>query len=71
MSCRGTVSPRAYRTGVDNETLSVIERMRRAGIAEERVFAYFQAGAVVVDGERVSEPDTPAPFPARIVLLPA
>jgi hypothetical protein len=56
---------------VDNETLSVIERMRRAGIAEERVFAYFQAGAVVVDGERVSEPDTPAPFPARIVLLPA
>lgn len=51
--------------------MSVIERMRRAGIPDDRALDYFRAGSVVVDGERVSDPDTPAPPPTRIVLLPA
>jgi hypothetical protein len=45
--------------------------MLRAGIDAERDERYLTSGAVVVDGERVTDPNTPATPPARIVLLPA
>ena len=55
---------------VNDEIPSVLERMTRPGIAEDRALDYLRAGSVLVDGERVTDPCTPAPPPARIVLLP-
>lgn len=49
----------------------MINRMLRAGIADDRAREWLRSGAVVVDGERVTDPDTPATPPARIVLLPS
>lgn len=37
----------------------VLDRLRRARIAEDRAVDYLRAGAVVADGERVSDPETP------------
>lgn len=51
--------------------ITVAERMRRAGIDEDRSRRYLASSAVLVDGQRVTDPDTPAAPPARIVLLPA
>ncbi len=52
--------------------ITVAERMQRAGIAADRARRYnLVSSAVLLDGQRVTDPDTPAPPPARIVLLPA
>jgi 16S rRNA U516 pseudouridylate synthase RsuA-like enzyme len=50
--------------------VTVIERMVRAGIAEERAQRYLRAGAVMVDGERVTDGEMVADPPSRIVLQP-
>jgi hypothetical protein len=55
--------------GADNPT--VLDRLLRAGIDAERAERHLASGAVVVDGERVTDPKTSASPPARIVLLPA
>lgn len=50
---------------------TVLDRLLRAGIDPERAERLLSSGAVLVDGVRVTDPDTPAEPPARIVLLPA
>jgi hypothetical protein len=45
---------------------TVLDRMIGAGIPRERALAYLEAGAVILDGQHVSDPDLPAPPPARI-----
>ena len=47
---------------------TVAQRMEAAGIAAERVREHLAAGRVRVDGVTVTDPDTPAPPPARIVI---
>jgi hypothetical protein len=59
----------AIEAGPDVPT--VVERMVAAGISEDRARAYVSAGAVLVESERVSDPDAPAAPPSRVVLLPA
>jgi hypothetical protein len=55
----------------DDATTTVLDRLLRAGISDERAQRHLSSGAVVVDGERVTDPNTPAALPARIVLLTA
>jgi hypothetical protein len=52
------------------ESITVLTRMINAGIDAERAGRYLSAGAVRVDGERVTDPSTPAEPPSRIVLPP-
>jgi hypothetical protein len=56
---------------MDDDVPTVLDRLLRAGIDAERAERYLTSGAVRVDGERVTDPSTPAPPSARIVLLPA
>ncbi|GAA5130159.1 hypothetical protein [Pseudonocardia adelaidensis] len=46
---------------------TVLDGMIAAGIDRARALAYLEASAVVVDGERVSDPNRPAP-PARVTV---
>ena len=55
---------------MDDEHPTILDRLLRAGISAERADNYLAAGAVVLDGERVSDPSTPAGMPSRIVLMP-
>jgi hypothetical protein len=48
---------------------TVWSRMLAAGISPPRIERHLAAGRVIVDGVRVTDPDTPAAPPARIVLL--
>jgi hypothetical protein len=50
---------------------TVLDRLLRAGISSERAEGHPAAGTVVVDGERITDPNTPAAMPARVVLKPA
>jgi hypothetical protein len=54
-----------------DEVTTVLDRLLRAGIDAERAQRHLTSGSVVVDGERVTDPNTPAAPPARVVLLPA
>ncbi|GAA0934148.1 hypothetical protein [Pseudonocardia zijingensis] len=47
---------------------TVLDRLIAAGIDRARALAYLEASAVSVDGERVSDPDLPAPPPARLTI---
>jgi hypothetical protein len=47
---------------------TVLDRMITAGMSREKCLAFLEASAVVVDGERMSDPDRPAPPPARITV---
>lgn len=51
--------------------MSVIDRMVRAGLDDRRAREWLRSGAVVLDGVRVTDPNSPAAPPARVVLLPA
>jgi hypothetical protein len=53
-----------------DEHPTILDRLLRAGISAERAENYLASGAVVLDGERVSDPNTPAGMPARVVLMP-
>jgi hypothetical protein len=46
----------------------VVDRLLAAGLSVERIEQHLAARRVRVDGELVTNPDTPAPVPARIVL---
>jgi hypothetical protein len=50
------------------EVPTVAQRMEAAGIAPERVREHLATGRVRVDGITVTDPDLPAPPPARIVI---
>lgn len=66
------LSGRAFTVrGVSEQLVTVLDRMVSAGIDEDRARSFVMSGAVIVDGERVSDPTTPAAVPARIVILPA
>lgn len=73
MVCRSLelVCPGAYRAGVSEQLVTVLDRMVSAGIDEARARSFVISGAVIVDGERVSDLATSAAPPARIVILPA
>jgi hypothetical protein len=47
---------------------TVLDRLLAAGISEDRAPAHLAAGTVRVDGQTVTDPQTPAPRPCRIVL---
>jgi hypothetical protein len=49
----------------------VIDRLRAAGLSEERIQQHFQAGAIRLDGEQVTDLDQPAPQPSRPVIDPS
>ena len=46
----------------------MLARLLAAVISEDRARAQLAEGVVLVDGEPVTDPDQPAPPPARIVI---
>ena len=50
--------------------VTVFDRMHAAGISPESIERHLAAGEVRVDGERVTDPNLPAPKPAVIALIP-
>ena len=50
------------------EIPTVFDRLVGAGLSQERIEQHLAAGRVRVDGEPVTDPDRPAPPPARVVL---
>ena len=48
--------------------LTVRDRLSAAGLSDERIEQHMTAGRVRVDGELVTDLDTPAPPPARVVV---
>lgn len=48
--------------------LSVFDRMTAAGISADRIEHHLDAGRVTVDGVVATDPQHPAPPPARIVI---
>ena len=50
------------------EIPTVFDRLLAAGLSQERIEQHLTAGRVRVDGELVTDPDRPAPPPARVVL---
>lgn len=50
---------------------TVLDRLRAAGIAEDRARRWVTSGGARLDGEVVTDPAHPAPPPARVVLHPA
>jgi hypothetical protein len=53
-----------------SDVVTVFGRMHAAGISRESIERHLAAGEVRVDGERVTDPNHPAPKPAVIALLP-
>lgn len=47
---------------------TVTDRLARAGLSAERIGWWLAQGGVLVDGEVVTDPATPAAPPARVVL---
>jgi hypothetical protein len=51
-----------------NDRVPSRTRLQAAGLSDERIQWHLDAGTVRLDGEVVTDPTTPAPWPARIVL---
>jgi hypothetical protein len=49
---------------------TVLERMRSAGINDAAALEHLQRGWLRLDGQVITDPDHPAPPPARWVILP-
>jgi hypothetical protein len=47
---------------------TVRDRLTAAGLSDERIEEHMTAGRVRVDGELVTDPDTPAPVGTRVVI---
>lgn len=54
----------------DKDVVTVLDRLRAAGISPDRALDHLQAKYVRVDGEIVTDPAAPAPRPSRVVLQP-
>lgn len=54
----------------DEDVVTVLDRLRAAGISPDRALLHLQAKYVRVDGEIVTNPAAPAPRPSRVVLQP-
>lgn len=50
------------------QVLTVLDRLTRAGLSQDRVQCWLEQAGVLVDGEVVTDPATPALPPARVVL---
>jgi hypothetical protein len=50
-----------------SSTATVLDRILAAGIDRDRALAFLRVCAVV-EGERMSDPDRPAPPPARVTV---
>lgn len=68
----GTVGGRAHHRAVTDEpaqtTLTVRDRLAAAGLSDERIDEHMTAGRVRVDGELVTDLDTPAAAGTRVVI---
>jgi hypothetical protein len=67
----GTVGARVHhRVVTDDEptTLTVRDRLTAAGLSAERIEQHMTAGRVRVDGELVTDLDTPAPTGTRVAI---
>lgn len=53
----------------DDEAPTVFDRLTAAGLSQERIEHHLTSGRVELDGQVVTDPYTPAPKPARIVLV--
>lgn len=58
-------------TVVAEDVVTIVDRMRAAGISEERIEMHLQRGGVQVDGVVVTDPAHPAAPPAKWVLMPS
>lgn len=47
---------------------TVLDRLTAAGITREAIDRHLAAQSITVDGELVTDLETPAPPPARVVL---
>ncbi|MBW0116579.1 hypothetical protein [Pseudonocardia abyssalis] len=47
---------------------TVLDRLVQAGISRERAIEHVRGGWVLVDGRRVTDPDTPADPPVHVEL---
>lgn len=52
-------------------TITVRDRMRTAGISDDRIALHLANGWIQVDGRVVASLDEPAPPPARIDIVPS
>ena len=66
----GTVGDRMHHHGVpdDPAPTTVRDRLAAAGLSDSRIDEHMTAGRLRVDSELVTDLDTPAPPPARVVL---
>ena len=66
----GTVGDRLHHHGVTDDPAppTVRARLAAAGLSDSRIDEHMTAGRLRVDGELVTDLDTPAPPPARVVL---
>jgi hypothetical protein len=67
----GTVGARAHHHAVTDEEptpTTVRDRLTAAGLSDERIAQHLGAGRVRVDGELVTDLDTPAPVGTRVVV---
>jgi hypothetical protein len=62
---------RLYCARIDDDAPTILDRLTRAGISDDRAQRHLASGAVLVDGERVTDPAPPAGPSSRILLLPA
>jgi hypothetical protein len=53
----------------DEDVPTVFDRLLAAGLSQERIEYHLGAGRVELDGVVVTDPYTPAPKPARLVLV--
>ena len=67
----GTVGARAHHHARDRRRAApttVRDRLTAAGLSDERIEQHMTAGRVRVDGELVTDLDTPAPAGTRVVV---
>ena len=66
----GTVGARVHHRAVaDEPTLTTVrDRLTAAGLSDERIEEHMTAERVRVDGETVTDLDTPAPAGTRVVV---
>jgi hypothetical protein len=55
-------------TAAAPRVVTVLDRLTRAGLPRDRAQWWLDQGGVLVDGEVVTDPATPALPPARVVL---
>ena len=53
----------------DTDVATVQDRVLGAGISHEVFAAHLAAGRIAVDGQRVTDPQTPAPPPSPVQIM--